>query len=44
MLVPSDGLQAATQLVAGEADAAILNGDSATRGLMLRLQECPASP
>ncbi len=40
-LLPSDGLQAATQLVAGEADAAILNGDSATRGLMLRLLKVP---
>lgn len=40
-LLPSDGLQAATQLVAGEADAAILNGDSATRTLMLRLLKVP---
>ncbi|MDE1012010.1 MAG: ABC transporter substrate-binding protein [Paraburkholderia fungorum] len=40
-LVPSDGMQAATQLVAGEVDAAILNGDSATRGLMLRLLKVP---
>ncbi|APA84699.1 ABC transporter substrate-binding protein [Paraburkholderia sprentiae WSM5005] len=40
-LVPSDGLQAATQLVAGELDAAILSGDSATRGLMLRLLRVP---
>ncbi|NML31156.1 TAXI family TRAP transporter solute-binding subunit [Paraburkholderia antibiotica] len=40
-LVPSDGLQAATQLVAGEVDAAILSGDSATRGLMLRLLRVP---
>jgi hypothetical protein len=40
-LVPSDGLQAATQLVAGDVDAAILNGDSATRGLMLRLLKVP---
>ncbi|HZZ14138.1 MAG TPA: TAXI family TRAP transporter solute-binding subunit, partial [Paraburkholderia sp.] len=40
-LLPSDGLQAATQLVSGEADAAILNGDSATRGLMLRLLRVP---
>src|SRR5476651_2284904 len=37
VLVPSDGLQAATQLVSGQVDAAILNGDSATRPLMLRL-------
>ncbi|WP_144138189.1 TAXI family TRAP transporter solute-binding subunit [Paraburkholderia sp. BCC1884] len=41
VLVPSDGMQAATQLVAGEVDAAILNGDSATRGLMLRLLKVP---
>jgi TRAP-type uncharacterized transport system substrate-binding protein len=40
-LVPSDGLQAATQLVSGEVDAAILNGDSATRPLMLRLLKVP---
>ncbi|MFM0336691.1 TAXI family TRAP transporter solute-binding subunit [Paraburkholderia fungorum] len=40
-LVPTDGLQAATQLVAGEVDAAILNGDSATRALMLRLLKVP---
>lgn len=41
VLLPSDGIQAATQLVAGEVDAAILNGDSATRGLMLRLLKVP---
>jgi hypothetical protein len=40
-LVPTDGLQAATQLVAGEVDAAFLSGDSATRGLMLRLLRVP---
>jgi hypothetical protein len=40
-LVPSDGMQAATQLVAGDVDAAILNGDSATRGLMLNLLRVP---
>jgi hypothetical protein len=40
-LLPSDGLQAATQLVAGEVDAAMLNGDSATRALMLRLLRVP---
>lgn len=40
-LMPSDGLQAATQLVKGEVDAAILSGDSATRGLMLRLLRVP---
>jgi hypothetical protein len=41
VLVPTDGLQAATQLVAGQVDAAILSGDSATRGLMLRLLRVP---
>jgi hypothetical protein len=40
-LLPDDGLQAATRLVSGEADAAILNGDSATRALMLRLLRVP---
>jgi hypothetical protein len=40
-LLPSDGLQAATQLVAGNVDAAIFSGDSATRGLMLRLLRVP---
>lgn len=41
VLVPSDGMQAATQLVSGDVDAAILNGDSATRDLMLRLLRVP---
>jgi hypothetical protein len=40
-LLPADGLEAATKLVTGEADAAILNGDSATRALMLRLLRVP---
>ena len=40
-LVPLDGLQAATQLVAGNVDAALLSGDSTTRGLMLRLLGIP---
>jgi len=40
-LVPTDGLEAATQLVSGDVDAAILSGDSATRGLMLRLLRVP---
>jgi NMT1-like family len=40
-LVPLDGLQAATQLVAGNVDAALLSGDSTTRGLMLRLLSIP---
>jgi len=40
-LLPDDGLQAATKLVSGEVDAAILNGDSATRALMQRLLRVP---
>jgi ABC-type amino acid transport substrate-binding protein len=40
-LLPTDGLQAATQLVSGEADAVFLSGDSATRELMLRLLKVP---
>lgn len=40
-LLPDDGLQAATKLVSGDADAAILNGDSATPALMLRLLRIP---
>jgi hypothetical protein len=40
-LLPDDGLQAATKLVAADVDAAILNGDSATRALMLRLLRVP---
>jgi hypothetical protein len=40
-LVPVDGIQAATDLVSGQVDAAILNGDSATRALMLRLLRVP---
>ncbi|MDR5809032.1 TAXI family TRAP transporter solute-binding subunit [Caballeronia sp. LZ019] len=40
-LLPTDGLQAATQLVSDEADAVFLSGDSATRGLMLRLLKVP---
>jgi hypothetical protein len=40
-LLPTDGLQAATQLVSGEADAVFLSGDSATRALMLRLYKVP---
>ena len=40
-LLPADGLEAATKLVSGDADAAILNGDSATRALMLRLLRVP---
>jgi hypothetical protein len=40
-LIPLDGLQAATQLVAGNVDAALLSGDSTTRGLMLRLLSIP---
>jgi hypothetical protein len=40
-LLPYDGVQAATTLVSGEVDAAILSGDSTTRGLMLRLLKVP---
>jgi hypothetical protein len=40
-LLPTDGLQAATELVSNEADAVFLSGDSATRGLMLRLLKVP---
>ncbi|WP_244818188.1 TAXI family TRAP transporter solute-binding subunit [Caballeronia sp. Lep1P3] len=40
-LLPTDGLQAATQLVSNEADAVFLSGDSATRALMLRLLKVP---
>jgi len=40
-LLPLDGLQAATELVAGNVDAAMLSGDSATRALMLRLLGIP---
>jgi len=40
-LVPLDGMDAAKQLVAGNVDAALLNGDSTTRGLMLRLLGIP---
>jgi hypothetical protein len=40
-LVPSDGLQAAEQLVSGKIDAAMLSGDSTTRSLMLRLLGIP---
>jgi hypothetical protein len=40
-LVPSDGLQAAEQLVSGNIDAAMLSGDSTTRSLMLRLLGIP---
>ncbi|WP_199541126.1 TAXI family TRAP transporter solute-binding subunit [Paraburkholderia kururiensis] len=40
-LLPLDGLDAAKQLVAGNIDAALLSGDSADRGLMLRLLAIP---
>jgi hypothetical protein len=40
-LVPTDGSQAAKQLIAGDVDAAFLSGDSATRALMLRLLRVP---
>ncbi|MFC5431232.1 TAXI family TRAP transporter solute-binding subunit [Paraburkholderia denitrificans] len=40
-LLPLDGLQAATQLVSGNVDAAMLSGDSTTRELMLRVLTIP---
>lgn len=40
-LLPLDGLQAATALVSGTADAAMLSGDSTTRALMLRVLTIP---
>lgn len=40
-LLPLDGLHAATDLVSGNVDAALLSGDSATRALMLRLLTIP---
>ncbi len=40
-LLPTDGADAARQVVTGQADAAIFNGDSATRAMMLRLLQVP---
>jgi hypothetical protein len=40
-LLPLDGMQAATQLVSGQLDAAMLSGDSTTRALMLRVMQIP---
>jgi hypothetical protein len=40
-LLPLDGMQAATALVSGTADAAMLSGDSTTRALMLRVLQIP---
>ncbi|MEM5372351.1 TAXI family TRAP transporter solute-binding subunit [Paraburkholderia azotifigens] len=40
-LLPLDGLDAAKALVSNQVDAALLNGDSATRVLMLRLLGIP---
>ncbi len=40
-LLPLDGLEAATELVAGNIDGALLSGDSTTRALMLRLLMIP---
>ncbi|MDR3427507.1 TAXI family TRAP transporter solute-binding subunit [Silvimonas sp.] len=40
-LLPFDGQESARQLAAGKIDAAFFNGDSATRGLMLRLLQDP---
>nr|WP_259460810.1 TAXI family TRAP transporter solute-binding subunit [Paraburkholderia sp. BL23I1N1] len=40
-LVPTEGVQAAKQLVAGDVDAVFLSGDSTTRAVMLRLLRVP---
>jgi hypothetical protein len=40
-LLPLDAQQAASELVAGKIDAALLSGDSATRALILQLHETP---
>ncbi|GGP21627.1 TAXI family TRAP transporter solute-binding subunit [Silvimonas iriomotensis] len=40
-LLPFDGQEAARQVAIGKLDAAFFNGDSATRGLMLRLLQIP---
>jgi hypothetical protein len=40
-LLPLDAQQAASALVAGSIDAALLSGDSATRSLLLQLHETP---
>ncbi|MEM5326614.1 TAXI family TRAP transporter solute-binding subunit [Paraburkholderia sp. JHI2823] len=39
--LPLDGMEAATALVSGRVEAAMLSGDSTTRGLMLRLLDIP---
>lgn len=41
VLLPSSGMQAATELINGDADAVFLSGDSATRAMMLRLYRVP---
>jgi hypothetical protein len=40
-LLPLDGQEAVQELIQGRIDAAILNGDSATRAMMLRLERVP---
>ncbi|CAG4886935.1 TAXI family TRAP transporter solute-binding subunit [Paraburkholderia saeva] len=40
-LLSTDGVDAARQVIADQADAAIFNGDSATRAMMLRLMQVP---
>jgi hypothetical protein len=40
-LLPLDGQEAVQELIQGRIDAAILNGDSATREMMLRLERVP---
>ena len=39
--LPLDGMEAATALVSGRVEAAMLSGDSTTRALMLRLLDIP---
>jgi hypothetical protein len=40
-LLPLDAQQAASELIAGHIDAALLSGDNATRSLILQLHEAP---
>jgi hypothetical protein len=40
-LLPLDAQQAASELIAGHIDAALLSGDNATRALILQLHETP---
>jgi NMT1 family protein len=40
-LLPTDGVEAARQVITDQADAAFFNGDSATRAMILRLLQVP---